>query len=59
MSVDQAGGEAVKVERAELIDWAGGVEEGVVLAEEFLAEATAAGMPAIVEGLRSRTSQKA
>ena len=49
MRVDQAGGEAVKVGRAELVDWAGGVEEeGVLLAEEFLAEAAAAGMPAVV-----------
>jgi len=56
MRVDQAGGEAMKVKRAELVDWAGGVEEGaeegVVLAEEFLAEAAAAGMSAVVEGTR-------
>ena len=52
MGVDQAGGEAVKVERAKLVDWAGSGEEGVVLAERFLAETAVAGVPAVVEGTR-------
>jgi len=52
MRVDQAGGEEVKVEHTELVDWVGVVVEWVVLAEEFLAKAATAGMPAVVEGMQ-------